>query len=424
MNEYMICNKGISRNAFLWTLLAIPLIYPYCLNNVLPHSMVGVLRLLTCASALLFFLTLIYETKNNRHEVLFVLVVVYALIMVTSTVLNKGQIVQAFFYNPDFSFVTFLGLVSFLFVAMKRNSIQYTNILLFYFVALIILNLFTIILFPKGIYVSGQNENFLLGYDNIHCTVFFFAIALSLYRDSLMKRHDVSKLTILLVVLFNVSVFLRMSGTTVLQTLIFDASLLFRKWLRKIRLFNAYTVVIANIALSIFLVYIYDPYGNGFIQYAVVHYLHKNPTFTSRIYIWEVAKRMISENPWLGYGFDMDYAMSHLVAGPYAVYHVHNQYLTDLYYGGIPMLILLLSIILYTANRLNKASSAKRNEIDVCLIGIFFATIFHWNVESMHLYLQIGVFVLIAIYARTKIANKRSAVFADSTQGYGNRQLT
>lgn len=353
-----------------------------------------VLLLLIGLSGLFF---LIANATKHLYDDYLRLIVLYCSILVFSTIINKGNIGGSILTSVDNSFLSLSGLAAAISLFIKNKNLRGIELLLRYFEILIILNLISVVMFPGGMYSTGQLENYFLGFENTHSTTFLFAIALAFVRDKLFYGDDyTSKETIALIVICNLNVFLCTSVATIVQFVLLDFALIFCKPLMKTKIFSSYVAIGINFIISVFLLFFYSILSSQkWFHTFVVDVLGKDMTFMARTYIWDSFLLMISEKPILGYGVNLDSLLQ--MSQQYMGFgsgssHAHNEYLTNAYYGGIVMLCLLIIIIFKLAKVINKG---KKDTFNWRMLVIFFLTMFFWNTESLHMPLQIATFTII-----------------------------
>ncbi len=389
-----------------WIAAFFPLAYPSCLNYYLPSNFLHILLILMGLSGVFFLLVSFYKFGFDKYTAL---IIAYCGVLVISTIYNGGNVQGSVLTSVNNSFLSLVGLTAAVSVFIKSRNIVMIDAMLRYFEILIIINLVTIILFPGGMYSTLQEENYFLGFENIHSTTYIFTLALAFVKDKLYYQTNIiSTETKILLLLCNISVFITTSTATIIQFVIFDILIIFRKQFKKLRIFNAYFAVIINLLITIFLLFFYSylssqEWFRGFI----IDILGKDMTFMARTYIWDAFMLMFIQKPILGYGVNLDSLLN--MSSSYMGFgigssHAHNQYLTDAYYGGLIMLCLLLIIVFRLANKIN---SCKRDDFNWFMLVIFFLTLFHWNTESLHMPLQIATF---AIINNMSLIEKRSLV--------------
>ena len=141
---------------------------------------------------------------------------------------------------------------------------------------------------------------------------------------------------------------------------------------------------ILYIVVQIVVVFTLSDLSNSkLVVYIVQNIMHKNLTFTSRSFLWANSADLIAQSPFLGYGFQDKVWNALHMNGPGA----HNFVYTILLYGGFPLLILFISIIIYSIRR-----AYHSGETDNVLSYIFMGT----NVLFFMMIFEYYTFFLIA----------------------------
>jgi len=412
-----ILSTKIDFKALLCLPVVFILLYPYSLNSLLTHEQKLVLDALTILVSVFSILAYIMRVKVDR---LMLVLLAYLGVMLISTAYNDGKIIEVMFVAPDFPIIRILGMCAFAACVIRYSVSTFYAAFLLYLTLIIVINLITIVVFPGGMYTTGQMENYFLGYDNTHCVVFYLALTVSFIRDYVKGAtgRGISITTAFLLIIVNISVIMCMSGASVVQLALFDLLFVYAV-VTKRSLLSFKAAVAVNVCFSIFLLFVFTNTGSELISFIAENVLHKDATFTARTFIWQRSEYYIAAQPIIGYGWNTDLAIIRLHA-----YHSHNQYLTDLYYGGFPMLLLLIGMTLLVAVRLDKY---RNQAIYPMLLCVFFATLFHWNVESMHIPLQLLTFTIIySVGIFEEERNRRKKVeteYAKTIASLKSRQL-
>ena len=391
---------SIKKASLIWFPILLCIMYPYSLNTVLPYWAKYILYGLMLGISLV---AIGMYLLNIRMDIYIFFVIVYCGIMIHSTLVNGGNVTYVLLIAPDFPIVKIIGMCALVTMLLKMGPKRCCDILLPYFMVIVSLNFLSIILFPGGMYKTGQDENYLLGFDNTHCVIYYFALTIAFIRDRVNSSGDNMKLsfeTKMLLVIVNLSVVICMSGTSVIQLFFFDLLFIFKDKIKNLKVFNFKVAILINVFFSLFLIFIFTKQGNTFIAYIAERFLHKDATFTARVFLWQRVQNLFVLKPWIGYGWGIEEAISRFNA-----YHAHNQYLTELYYGGIPMLIALFMIVFAIAIKLDKY---REDCVYPYLLIVFFTSIFHWNAESLHIPMQLVTFAM--IYNVDKICENRNNI--------------
>ena len=384
----------------IWLLIIFPLVYPYCLNSLLPAK----LRIILAVFVLLSFciIVLLYIQKG-KMDILNIVILVYCIILVFSTYINNGdKAYNVLVSGKNFSFAKVFGLTLLISYVIRKKNYNIIGLILSYYELIIFINLITIILFrPRGMYFSdvGAGHNYFLGLDNTHCNTYYLAIAMAFGRDFLdgkVINGKFSKNTVMLILIVNISVILCMSMTSVVQVVCFDFLLLFRNTSIIDKLLKPFSVVLLNFSISIFFLFFYTA-NDSFLSDIIINVFGKKPTLTGRVVIWKNALKEAVSRPILGHGLNLDYSIRTIQYS-----HTHNQYLTDFYFGGVILFILLISIVMITVY----SSSLCKDRLSYLFLSLMFVSLFHWNFESYHLILQFGTFSFIYNFEMMRKGNK------------------
>lgn len=207
----------------------------------------------------------------------------------------------------------------------------------------IIINLFTIILYPEGMYIDdrGWGYNYYLGFKNLHIYFFLpFLFVFFIWQNIKSNKIRISYYLMLLLVL--VSCILNHSTTSLIVILFFSVLVIFVGKIRIPGWINLFTIFIFFLILSFIL--ISKGILGELVQYseAITDRADKTgDTFASRILIWIDAIMAIKEHPFFGNG---NFCVS---LGENDYYQMHNQYIDIVTQGGIVLsIIFILQIIL------------------------------------------------------------------------------
>ena len=241
---------------------------------------------------------------------------------------------------------------------IKKRAQLFIKSLLFMLECWIVINLFTIILFPQGLYKAGSySSNYFLGYDNTHIRIHILALTISyIYSFSINKK--LSFRTIALYVISLLSNFTVFSATGIIAILLWGICIFFitindKKGIcKKLDIFNIKSSLIGGIIGSFILVGISS---NSTFSYIVENIFGKDMTLSGRTYIWINSIEAINKSLVWGYGYEQDNAISmRLVKQIGFGTSPHNFYLELLYNGGIILLIIVILIYLLMSKKLSE----------------------------------------------------------------------
>ncbi len=213
--------------------------------------------------------------------------------------------------------------------------------------ALIFFNLVSIMLFPGGIPVMGENKYLLQGYNVL--TMFYVLAMLVAFLST--KRHHAGIRNIGLALMIMLSVIFNFSGGTFA---VFDVAILLlvvfgdRKELRSFWLFW--------LAPPLFLFSVLGMHMQDIMRRPLEVIMHKGTSIAGRSLLWQRCWTAIMQSPILGHGFvDTDLFRSTVGRSKWAV-HPHNFNLMLLYTGGTVAVLLFLSVLYFTYREYRKVS--------------------------------------------------------------------
>lgn len=245
-----------------------------------------------------------------------------------------------------------------------RHVMQVIEAQLLLYEVLIYLNLVTMLLFPKGLYVSEwQSENWLLGFRNSFTLTFVPAMALSMIWSEYTKKKG---RMYALVAVCCFSAVRGHSATCLMVVLILTVGYFLRIYRLQI-----FTAINATIGYVVFFL--------SFVVFRILDYLAplfrrfgRNVTLTGRTFIWAHTIEKIQESPIIGYGQQRPETRIALVPEAYAATSAHNFILEHLYSGGVIQLsvvVLFLTIIVLELQRYKKHAIAQL--MVLALVGIY-----------------------------------------------------
>lgn len=313
-------------------LLLIPHCKPDYFNYVPFFDML--FNILRIGSALvvfgLYFFHIFREKRLYRNKIQIVaILLLYYVELILSTVLNQANI-----------YVIVLRVVSQLSVFLICSyyaSYARTNLIsaLFHMGEIMVYtNLFTILRFPKGLYISevGYWRNWLLGYKNLFLPYFIgFYIAAYLYQYT-YKGFLRSKLLVISMLL---SLLLVGSSTSIIVFSLFSLLAFFIKFDHE-KIINALVLTIINIISYLLIVKFRIA---NLLSFIIVRLFHKDTTFGGRTQLWDFLYEFIRNKFLWGNGCLSGPEMA-LRTNTWWAFHAHNLVVQLLYEGGIISLLL------------------------------------------------------------------------------------
>lgn len=237
------------------------------------------------------------------------------------------------------------------------------------------------VLFPHGLYMSSQGSSivraqWLFGSKNntpIFMIIFSMVImAITLHEANTRTRikNTIMNVSVLLACFESTSasetkvIFMKGSSTGIIVSMAMIALLLYvnvPKWLvkNKLEIFNIKNVMIAIAATNIVVL---GGANISFIKNFIENYMHKNMTFSGRVYVWDNCIPYIMKSPIVGHGYVSKVFWTNGATSTY------NIFLGILEYYGIPSLILLILAAL-------TLKTSKKMSEQIMLMGILLVAI-------------------------------------------------
>ena len=341
------------KNKILMFLLLLPYIKPEYISTQF-QTIDRILDLAWAISLCIIICLYIREiVKKNKISKIMLAMLSYEGILILSTFINKGDL-----HSLISEVVTTLGICIAIEYFIMISPKETIDSILFILKIWIYINFITVLLFPKGMYVTElQSDNFFLGYDNTHIKYILPAICLALI-SSYYKSDKVDIRTIFLITISVLTVFIRKSATSMIGLSIILLYLLIPA-LKNSKVFNFRNFFITYIVMFILIV-IFRVQDN--FSYLVETVLHKSLTFTGRTEIWDAFIKLIKEKMILGYGVLSGTQKSNLTGIFYGV-ATHDKVLDVMFSGGAILLINYFVINILIGKKLMKNKESEFSKI-------------------------------------------------------------
>lgn len=284
-----------------------------------------------------------WNTHRGRLPYHFILLFIFISIAFISTIYSLDQFisfVRAFTLFVQFLF--FLGLYYWLDDEDKVDRAFNT----YYILAIVFtsLNLLTVIFYPGKIWYEADSSRFVGFFTQPNtlgefCTIF---TPILIWKISQTKERNKNIFTIIILLLNNVFLFLSGSRTSIMLTILLISLWFFFKK-KKIWLFI--WVIIISLSTIFIIEFLPENLKRGDQELT---------TLTGRDEFWSGGLILLSERPWLGYGYYVEgkiWEDSRFYDKNYALWSgstkasLHNGYLSIAIGNGVPGLVLFLVII-------------------------------------------------------------------------------
>lgn len=335
-------------------------------------------KVLGLAVGLLFFF-------RNRINTVIVLSALYCAITCAITLMFEGSIM-----NAVSSSITCLSAVLLLYALLSDFQTSSIKALLLVFEFLIYGNLISVLCAPNGLYrltqVTGwwTDACWFLGIRNGMTGTYVLGAFVEL-ANVLINNYDKKSIVrcSAYFILSTASIFLINSSVTQMNvggsagglTLIWAITLLYfilRFFKRALRFFDIKFVMIANIAITVLLVFAHIQER---LSYIIVDLLHKDVTLAGRNLLWDNAIQLIARSPWIGYGIEPGNVMASKLNFIASVSTTQNGWLDILYIGGILLLTVVIALLFYCSHRINNCNLSYQENFLICYMLFSFMLI-------------------------------------------------
>lgn len=337
-----------------------------------------------------------------RISNIFIIFSVYSAYLIFLTYMNSGDIKDIIINSIQL--VALIGIVE----VFSKNIFHIVDAMLIHFELSVYVNLLTLILFPDGLFsrynsAYGYTIEWFLGAPNNFIYWLLPGIILcwvSAYKSSKKLRP----------ILFTTAVigtlFLKGSGTLIVAIGVFLIYILFPQFRKVISPIKGLVIsLIAFLCIVVFRKF-------NFLAPLIVGVLHKDLTFSSRIYIWNNAINEILRNPFLGHGYlSTNQMVSYLgknIPGRVTIWsgasHAHSQFLQIIFQGGMIGVVFL--ILIYW--EILRTSYLQKNNV--------FVQILSWGIVAVtvagiaEVLISPLVFVLFAIVTHISDLNEETII--------------
>ena len=213
-----------------------------------------------------------------------------------------------------------------------------------------------IVLYPSGIYnFDAVNHHYFLGSRNVMMRTIFPGVCFSILRSK--AEHDRLSIRTWAVILISpASLVLVWSATALVGYGVFLIFLLlyvfdlFPKWMT----FKTCLIILVTVFFAIIVFKL-----QNIFSFLIVDIMHKDITFTGRVYLWDSCMNYIPQSFLFGYG--MEYL--EIIAGKLYLYtqydSAHNFILDIFYQNGFVGVVLLSAIFISVQKRIDHAYSPK-----------------------------------------------------------------
>lgn len=398
----------IKREEFNNILFGILLIIPFFIPTYLEYKFPWFSKITNLLLIADYIIILIFYIKNRKiyNQKFFFFYLSYFILLCIVTLIKNGDITS--FIMSASKFIMMFLLYNYCVVKYKKTFLK-SNLI--YFTILLLINLITIVLYPKGLYINAAEAwaNWFLGYKNAFILYIIPAILMSHYLD-ILNDKKITMHTIFIIIISLVTTLLIDSSTGIVGIAILLLGIIFSNKISKIKIFNFKNILIVYLILF-FAIIIFRM--QDIFSVVIEDILHRDLNFTNRIYIWDTAIKYIKESFIFGYGFETS-AIRVIKFNYLQAVTCHNQLLDLLYQSGI----VGVSIIACVLIELNKGIKAIKNNRLKVLSLVALSTYF---IMMLSEYYSFNNYIFIfAIILNLSNINQEGSENVESTKSINN----
>lgn len=356
-------NYRIKLNNVTISFLLIPYLFPTGIIHLVPKLNF----LLDCwmlASVIVIILIFIISRKVSK---IIISIALYATVTLVSTLINGRDFWQ---YIVSYGKIITLCMLIEICIVQQAKKLFWvmTNVLAIEVLA----NLYSILRYPSGMYLTLFTRNWLLGYDNLHYTYIFPLLCISMIYAEYKKIPFLVKF--LIVMLFSASIYITWSAASVVAVTIWILLWLFMEIFHNTKILNINKMILIH---SVFFVGIVIWRLQNIFSWLIVDILGKNLTFTGRTLRWDIAIQKIKEHPFWGWGVSSKDVMMSVLNG---FSHCHNHILQILYQSGIIGLVCFVIVLFVIKKPLMCVRNGKYGSI---IVNTLFCFLMVGQVEAL-----------------------------------------
>ncbi len=347
-------------------LFCIILIFPFFVPTYLEYKISWFPNIANIMLILDYFIIIILYLKNRKiyNPKFFISYLIFFILLGIITVINNGDI-STYILNASKYIMMFL-MYNYCIIKYQKIFLK-SNII--YFTILLIINLITIVLYPKGLYINAVNAwaNWFLGYKNAFILFIIPNIAMSHYLD-IINNKKISYTTIFIIIISLITALLIDSSTGLVGIIILLLGILLEKKLTKIKLFNFKTIIFIYLAFF-FLIIVFRM--QNIFAIIIENVLNRDLNFTNRIYIWDTALKYIKDSIYFGYGFESS-AIRIIKFNYMQAVTCHNQLLDLLYQCGFVGVSIISCTLVELKKKKKRITNLKLKTLSLVVLLTYF----------------------------------------------------
>ncbi|MCH5296428.1 MAG: O-antigen ligase family protein [Ruminococcus sp.] len=350
------------------------------------------------------FLLLLFVIKGKKISPPFLWIYGFHAVILLATLINRGDLWLFFCDNyASFSLCILFALM------LEKNPkilISASKVL----DILVYINLLTMLIYPKGMYIVANGAHWFLGHKNILSRIMLPIICLALIR-AYYCFGKIKLNTIVLLASASLTIILANSTTALIGFAVFALFLfLFHNKTKRLpRFFTLFSALCVTVIIFFALLFFnFQKYFSFLIELI----LGKDLTLTNRLAVWQMALQKISHKFFEGYGYLSGNQFIEMF-GRDTYTHPHNYFLYIFMTGGIVLSVIVFMGYFY-------ANKTLKNSIDTVYSKIIMFTLIAFLIMGLTEALTSTVFLypllILAMNADKLKSNRLTApIRTDST---------
>lgn len=336
--------------------------------------------------------------KYHKSNLMFLYISLYVAYTFAITMIHHGNIANAIWGNG----ILLLALIWGTYKGYKKNPKLFEKTIYILMYVLIIINLFTVFIFPDGLITDSRGirgTNFFLGNYNSYIQY----ILLTLIFGYLYHMRNKKSVTLGWFCIFGIGFLFYSQKFSATSTFglgfLFIYQIIFnKKWTRMFMNLRIYTIGNA----LFFLIFVWAP-TNGGILTPILNLIRKDLTFTGRTDIWLAVKEIIFSSHYLGIGMQDGENIAERIGMVQAI-NAHNLYLNILLILGVGGVIITVIMYAYTVYCLNKIVNEKVRYFLETILGVL---MFMAQFEAYSMKFILYLMMLFCLYAEKDIQHNQ-----------------
>lgn len=346
--------------------LLLPFFFPATLGGV-----AYVVAILKVYKIIVGLMVIYFTLKQHEISLLLVLISCFYGVICLSALIHGLQI------DNWIIEVLFLWLINYM-THDERSLRRFLRVYVNLYTILMLVNLFTMIAFPDGLYASSvYNLNWFLGYKNVIIRLLLPYLTLMLVRKVVDGREtNLTKSDKFLFGATIISILLSQSFNSLIGMAVF----VFLVWRTKLKkTFRSYTISKAFALYCLTDFFVLKSNILSVFRNLIVNVLGRNASERARVAIWNRTIDMVSKSPLIGYGG----ITNEMYNFSFKISHPHNLLLYYFMLDGITGIAILFAVMIWTERTGVKNQTNKKMIINRLFAGMYIAYFAMGYMESL-----------------------------------------